>query len=260
MTSGEFIKQAEALKVAKAEQAATSLTQVCKAQKAERDRVGRSLRRMDSAMVALHGNLDDEQHVNPEQFVQVLLPYTDSVLNRQELLDIFYKLDAKGVGHIKMRLNETEGNKARHKMEQQVAEIQKRKSAKVRLQNAVGKVQNMRRSITAMLQTKKSNKVAPCRDFDSIAPKPETKPAYANMTAYISESEKHPVKAANHDDNPSDSEEDAELALLQKRIADLKAAKEKQAKQEEEKQKKRQEKMEALKKEMEKLQNEVDED
>eukprot|EP00746_Dinoflagellata_sp_MGD_P004663 gnl/MRDRNA2_/MRDRNA2_109025_c0_seq1.p1 gnl/MRDRNA2_/MRDRNA2_109025_c0~~gnl/MRDRNA2_/MRDRNA2_109025_c0_seq1.p1 ORF type:complete len:284 (+),score=108.77 gnl/MRDRNA2_/MRDRNA2_109025_c0_seq1:69-920(+) len=255
-TSLQFLQITKKIKAAKAEQQAQSLSQVCKAQRAAHEKVDRGLRRMDSGMVALHGNLGEDQQVTAEQFVQVLQPYTSNVLDREELLDIFAKLDAKSVGHIKMRLSEQENEKAHLRMQEQMKEVQKRKSAKARLQKAVGAVQTMRRSLKGMLMIKKGNKVAPCQTFDSIAPKQAAPviPPYHK--------EHHKPEPVPVDDDPDEDEEDdaEELALLEKKIAALKAAKEQQKQQEQTKKKERDAKMDALKRELEALQSEVEED
>jgi hypothetical protein len=251
----EFIKHVKHLKIEKAERAATGLSGVCKAQKSAKDQVDRSLRRMDSAMIALHSTLNDNQKVTAEQFVQVLQPYTNGVLDRQELFDIFYKLDAKSVGQIAMRLTEEENRKAMNKAEEQMVVIQKRKSARERLQKAVGAVQNMRKSIKAMLVSQKSKKVAPSAEFDEVAPKPKVE-----MDASWTKESQPKVTNNLHSDSHSDSEDEEEFLLLQKRIADLKAAKDKKEKDEQAKKQQRQAKMEALRKEMELLQSEAEED
>jgi hypothetical protein len=259
-TSMEFLQITKKLKASKAEQAAHSLSQVCKAQRSAHEKVDRHMTRLDSAMVALHSTLGDDQWVTAEQFVQVLQPYTQSVLDRDELIEIFSKLDAKDRGSIKMRLSEQENKKATDQMHQQMIEIQKRKSARARFTKAVGAVQNMRRSIKGMLMTKKSNKVAPCRDFDSIAPKQAAPiiPAYSEKRKPSLKKEPEPPAEPVASDNDESDEDEEELALLQKKIVALKAAKEAKNQQEEQKKKERDAKMEALRRELEALQSDVD--
>lgn len=265
-TSQEFLQLAKKIKATQAEQSAHGLSGVCKAQRAAHDKVERHSNRIPSAFVALHSSLEDDQWVTAEKFVEVLQPFTSSVLDRDELMAIFSKLDAKSVGQIRMRLSEEENRKEAEQLERQYEEMKKKKSARARLQKAVGAVQNMRRSLKSMLMAKKSTKaVVPFQEFDSIAPpQVATSPSSQKQPAHsILKKEPDPEQSpiVNGDNDGSEDEEEAqELANLEKKIAALKAAKEAKEKKEQDKQRLRDAKMEALRKELEALQNDGDSD
>jgi hypothetical protein len=110
-TGEDLLKHIHHIKVNSESEKGLSLTEVCRISMRTRDFLARSLQWLDSAMAHLQLKANALGRVTESEFVEILGPFTEGVMDLKERHLLFSRLDGENKGSVKLELTESERNK-----------------------------------------------------------------------------------------------------------------------------------------------------
>lgn len=107
----DLLKHIHHIKVNNEAEKGLSLTEVCRISMRTRDFLAHSLQWLDPAMAQLQLTADASGRVTDEEFVEILRPFTEGVLDASERHLLFSRLDGENKGFVMLELTESEHKK-----------------------------------------------------------------------------------------------------------------------------------------------------
>lgn len=164
--TSDIMKQIEYLKTSHCENRARSLAESCTASARMHTAIHARLTRMDEAMCELHVRCEGGEQqagargVDEAEFVAVMKPYTEGVVQEHELKTIFHRLDKTGDGYVPLAMTVGEQKKLESML------TVKRKALRDRLQRVMGTVRKVQNTIRGMMRKSTTKAKEPAQAND----------------------------------------------------------------------------------------------